>query len=144
MQTQRTLFWCFVASVVVLVVLALATVAMGDAPEYPFKNVQQLGPGIPGWETQGTPRPDPSLTCLGHPIFIFQHKGEGTVGWQTWVRAKGPDLTAAYFRDVTVEDQASPVHVIFGTVNLDNGRITIIRSEPYDPAAHKAPCQDWK
>lgn len=141
MNEHRLLLYAFLASVALICILALYTVAFGAIPEFPFKNTQQFGPGIPGWTPTGPPDVG---HCKGIRVFMFQYKAEtGNAGWQIWVRMEGTDWTAAYFVDVT-EDGAKPVAVYFGTSNDANGHITLTSSAPFDPTKHTAPCQDWK
>ena len=132
----------FVAGAIGLALLMVALVLLGVAagaplPPFPFQNLQQLGSGIPDFEAVGVAE----YPCNQFHVFLFQFKQTGGKEfWQVFVQNDGPNWTAAFYP----EEKGNPTVVYFGTVNEQNGRMTLQHSEAFDPAKHQSLCETWK
>ena len=133
----------FVLTLIALIAIIGAAFGAPFIPPFPFQNVQQLGPGIPGWVVSGPPQMG---ICDGgnFELILFQYTtgddfDKTMTGFQVYVSTSTPGITAAYFAGTRY-----PMTVYFGTVNEANGHITITESALYDPKVHLSPCDRWK
>lgn len=107
------------------------------APQYPFENATQWGGSILGWDAAGLMlRACPNGTLLT----TYRHQKSGdpdAAEWQTYTDEKTLFLGAYY------GSGPRPEHILIGTIHADTFKLTVTRTEPFDPSIHQTPCQLW-
>lgn len=139
-STRVLPFW--IGLLVGMAVVLLAQLVTGEtadpareAPEFPFQNIAQLE-GIPGLTAD---LPHKVLPRMGHETAIARFRDPtGEITWQIFVQLDGNHVTGASYGL-----SAKPVWIYVGTHSPENGRITIQRVAPFDPAIHFTPCSTW-
>lgn len=139
MPYHRTLAFTFLAT---LALLALVVLAFGaTAPEFPFKNFQQVGAEIPGLTLRSTEME----SCATYQMGAFVYKETGGDGlWIIW--ASGTHLTAGILLHPAEMLMGGPSEgwLYYGEITPGTQAITIQRVVSFDEGKRETPCARWK
>ena len=126
-----------VITITVLVAVFMAWAAFGaeGVPEFPFKNTAQTG-GVPGWVQTAVG----GGTCGGVQIFQLQYSNPEGQLIQIFSDAE-KKIVGAWYPDPPYQ---IPTHLWFGTINAENGKITVGDPVPFDPETYPNPCVYWR
>jgi hypothetical protein len=124
------------AVVVAITILGFLSVAFGaEVPEFPFKNTAQTG-GVPGWTQTGAQ----VGSCAGVEVFLLQFTNPEGQLLQIFSDAQAKIVGAWYPEGYS----PYPTHIWLGTINSENGKITMGPPVPFDPQTFPTPCVYWR
>lgn len=133
----RELCWVFVATLLAMALLVWVANAFSleGVPEFPFKNTAQTGE-VPGWvqtEVGGG-------TCAGKAIFLLQFTNPDGQLIQIFSDAEAK-IVGAWYPDPPYQ---IPTHLWLGTINAENGKITVGDPVLFDLRTSPTPCVYWE
>ena len=137
-EHNRQLAFCFMASIVLMGILVLVTLAFGqpgaDHP-FPFKTLEDITTGTPAWVSDGPPD---FRMCRGTSVTVakFQFKSGAESVWVVYT--DGVLFSSAYFPP----GSDRPIAVVVGHI-VDGKGIAVESNVPYDPEKHH-PCDPWQ
>lgn len=121
--------------VIVILLIAYGVFGAEGVPEFPFSNTAQTG-GVPGWVQSAVG----GGTCAGIQIFQLQFTNPEGQLIQIFSDAERKIVGAWY----PTSPYQIPTHLWFGTINSENGRITMEAPVPFDPETYPTPCVYWR
>ena len=126
-----------VITIIVLVAVFIAWAAFGaeGVPEFPFKNTAQTS-GVPGWTQTGVG----GGSCGGVAVFLLQFTNPEGQMIQIFSDAE-QKIVGAWYPDPPYQ---IPTHLWFGTINQENGKITVGDPVPFDLRTYPTPCVYWE
>ena len=133
MKASDGLGWCFLATMLLMVLLVFVTYALGQDHPFPFKTWEQLSQGTPAWPIAGPPE---FRGCAGVDTQIARINYTSGAGSNWQVYTDGKTIAAAYYPPGTL-DGSPPISVVIG--RIEDGQVIVGSNEPYDPAKH-TPC----
>jgi len=133
MNQSTCLGWCFLASLVIIAILAVVSLAWGQDHPFPFKTWEELVKGTPAWALAGEVE---SRYCPGVDVLIAKANYISGAGSNWRVFTDGKTIAAAYYPP-GVPDGSRPISIV--TARIENGQVIVERNEPYDPDKH-TPC----
>ena len=135
-EHQRQLAWCFVAAVVLMLILGGVSWVFGQAGAdhpFPFKTLEELTAGTLAWVSQG---PLEVRRCPGTDAMVGKLQFESNAKSVWVVYTDGTLFAAAYF----APGAPGPVTVVLGSII--NGNIVVASNVPFNGT--QRPCDQWQ
>ena len=137
-EHNRQLAFCFMASIVLMGILVLVTLAFGqpgaDHP-FPFKTLEDITTGTPAWVSGGLPD---IRMCRGTSVTVakYQFKSGAESVWVVYT--DGTLFAAGYFPPGV---QSPPVTVVTGS-NKDGTQVIVETNVAFNGT--QRPCDPWQ
>ena len=136
-EHHRQLAWCFVATVVLMLILGGVSWVFGqvgaDHP-FPFKIWEEITVGTPTWVGAGLPQ---IRYCPGTESLVAKYQFTSGSDSIWVVYTDGMLFTAAYFPPGV---ESPPSHVAEG--KIVDGKVVVSFNGPFNPGIHR-PCNPW-
>lgn len=127
---------CFVATLVFMVILAVASYVWGQEHPFPFKTLEDITKGTPAWEHESPPEPS---VCPGGALTVFKYRLTSGADSLWIVYTDGALFAAAYFPPTPVP--VFPIVIVEG--RIVDGKVVVDLIEDFNPAKHR-PCNKWR